>query len=104
MDVEGSNPFSRSLKAGRAAPLRGLLCWGSGYGLALPGDAATQEAPDAQQARRVDPVSVEDLICLELLARYGRVGVRVGVWDVTSDVGGACRSVPCAPMRCAHFS
>jgi YcaO-like protein with predicted kinase domain len=40
-----------------------------------------------QASRRVDLSSIDDADCRELLERYERAGVSVGVWDVTSDVG-----------------
>jgi YcaO-like protein with predicted kinase domain len=49
-----------------------------------------REPAALQQARRVDPASIDDAISADLLARYERAGVRVGVWDVTSEVGVPC--------------
>ena len=40
-----------------------------------------------RRARRVDPDTVDDELCRWALERYARAAVRVGVWDVTSDVG-----------------
>jgi ribosomal protein S12 methylthiotransferase accessory factor len=37
--------------------------------------------------RRVEPDSVDDEACRWALERFASAGVRVGVWDVTSDVG-----------------
>lgn len=42
--------------------------------------------PERQQ-RRLDPASIDDPACLEVLARYERAGVDVAIWDMTSDVG-----------------
>ncbi len=41
----------------------------------------------AQEDTRVDLETVSDPVCRDLIARFGRAGVEVGVWDVTSDVG-----------------
>jgi ribosomal protein S12 methylthiotransferase accessory factor len=41
----------------------------------------------AQAGRRVDLATVDDPGCREVLARYDRAGVAVGVWETTSDVG-----------------
>jgi len=41
----------------------------------------------AQQATRLDLATVDDPPCQEVLARYARAGVAVGVWEITSDVG-----------------
>jgi YcaO-like protein with predicted kinase domain len=49
-----------------------------------------QEPALAQRARRIDPSSIDDAVSLDLLARYDRAGVGVGVWDVTSDLGVPC--------------
>ena len=44
--------------------------------------------PDDEQARRrIDLASVDDDGCAELLARFGRAGVAVAAWDLTTDVG-----------------
>lgn len=49
----------------------------------------------AEQAEtRVDLSSVDDPDCLEVIAKYERAGVEVGIWDLTSDIGMAC-------FRCA---
>jgi ribosomal protein S12 methylthiotransferase accessory factor len=42
---------------------------------------------EAQASRRVDASTVDEEVCFELLERYRRAGVDVGIWDVTSDVG-----------------
>jgi len=49
-----------------------------------------QEPAPLQQQRRVDPASIDDAVAVDLMARYQRGGVRVGVWDVTSDLGVPC--------------
>jgi len=36
---------------------------------------------------RVDPASVDDPACRELLARYAEAAVDVGLWDIASDTG-----------------
>lgn len=43
--------------------------------------------PDTQAATRVDLETVSDPVCRDLIARFAKAGVEVGVWDVTSDVG-----------------
>jgi ribosomal protein S12 methylthiotransferase accessory factor len=40
-----------------------------------------------QEARRLDLGSIDDTDCRELLDRFERAGVAVGVWETTSDVG-----------------
>lgn len=40
----------------------------------------------AVDVRRVDLATIDDPACLELLRRFEHVGVRVAVWDATSDV------------------
>jgi len=53
-------------------------------------DALTlfQLSPTAErQQRRLDPASIDDPACLEVLARYQRASVDVAIWDMTSDVG-----------------
>ncbi|AKT38800.1 YcaO-like family protein [Chondromyces crocatus] len=40
-----------------------------------------------QRSRRVDPDTVDDAGCRELLGMYERAGVEVAIWDTTSDVG-----------------
>lgn len=42
---------------------------------------------EAQEETRVDLETVADPACRDLLARFARAGVEVGVWDCTSDVG-----------------
>ena len=42
---------------------------------------------DEREARRLDLRTVDDADCLAVLERYGRAGVDVAVWDVTSHVG-----------------
>ncbi|MDA4846393.1 YcaO-like family protein [Hoeflea poritis] len=45
-------------------------------------------APAEQQARRgVDPASVDDADCLAAMARIEAAGLRLGIWDLTSDIG-----------------
>lgn len=41
----------------------------------------------AQQATSVDLDSVDDPVCRSLIERFEAVGVDVGVWEITSDVG-----------------
>jgi len=42
---------------------------------------------EAQEETRLDLETVADPVCRDLIARFHRAGVEVGVWDVTSDVG-----------------
>jgi len=44
-------------------------------------------SPTEQWRRRIDPDTVEDDICRNLLARYAEADVEVACWDTTSDVG-----------------
>lgn len=45
-------------------------------------------APAArQQARRVDPGSIDAAVCRRLLDAFRAAGVAAGLWDITSDVG-----------------
>jgi len=41
----------------------------------------------ARQKTRIDLESVNDAVCCEVLERYERGGVRVVVWETTSDIG-----------------
>ena len=44
--------------------------------------------PPAEVARaRIDPASVDDPGCREVLDRFERAGVAVAIWDTTTDVG-----------------
>lgn len=47
-----------------------------------------QELPEARRrASRLDLSTVDDEVCRDLLQRYRRAEVEVGVWDMTSDLG-----------------
>lgn len=46
--------------------------------------------PAEQDALRLDLDTVDDDGCREVLARYERAGLRVAVWEITTDVGIAC--------------
>ncbi|HTQ06180.1 MAG TPA: YcaO-like family protein [Polyangiaceae bacterium] len=53
-------------------------------------DAATLMSlmPEAErEARRLDPASVDDATCRELLARFEAAGIRSVLFDMTTDVG-----------------
>ncbi|MFT4978490.1 MAG: YcaO-like protein with predicted kinase domain [Myxococcota bacterium] len=53
-------------------------------------DASTTHRlrPEAhRRARRVDLSTVTDPFCRDILGRYERAGVAVGVWETTTDVG-----------------
>jgi ribosomal protein S12 methylthiotransferase accessory factor len=55
---------------------------------------------DARRARRIDLLTVDDDACQRVLERFASAGVRVEVWDVTSDIGIAaffCTIVDAAP-------
>ncbi|HWO21314.1 MAG TPA: YcaO-like family protein [Kofleriaceae bacterium] len=43
--------------------------------------------PARAQATRVDLATVDDADCRDLLARFDRAGIAVGVWDVSSEIG-----------------
>jgi ribosomal protein S12 methylthiotransferase accessory factor len=45
---------------------------------------------DQQDERRIALDTVDDPACREVLEKYERAGVAVGVWDSTTDVGLAC--------------
>jgi len=49
-------------------------------------------SPSQQDARRIDLDTVDDPGCREVLEKYERAGIAVGVWDETTDVGLACFS------------
>lgn len=40
----------------------------------------------ARKAAKMDPASVNSPLCRDLLSRYAKVGLEVGLWDVTSDI------------------
>jgi len=40
-----------------------------------------------QDERRVDLATIDDPVCCDLIERFSRAGLGVGVWDVTTDVG-----------------
>ena len=42
---------------------------------------------EAARSTRIDLSTVDDPSCIEVLEKYERAGVAVGVWDITSDVG-----------------
>ncbi|MGH6886020.1 MAG: YcaO-like family protein [Geminicoccales bacterium] len=44
----------------------------------------------SRAARAIDPGTIDDPDCLELLARFSQAGVAVRIWDVTSDIEVAC--------------
>lgn len=46
-----------------------------------------------KQATRVDPATIDDPDCLDLLDRFAAADMAVGVWDATSDVGVAAMHV-----------
>jgi ribosomal protein S12 methylthiotransferase accessory factor len=41
----------------------------------------------AQDARRVDLATIGDPLCCEVIEKFEHVGIGIGVWDVTSDIG-----------------
>jgi YcaO-like protein with predicted kinase domain len=43
--------------------------------------------PARRQATRVDPSTIDDPDCLDLLRRFDRFGIEVLVWETTSDIG-----------------
>ena len=44
----------------------------------------------ARRARAIDPGTIEDVDCRELLDRFERANVAVLIWNVTTDIGVAC--------------
>lgn len=51
-------------------------------------DALWRQRPvRGQRARGIDPATIDDPDCRALLERFGRAGLEVRVWDVTSDAG-----------------
>ena len=42
---------------------------------------------DQQQARKLDMRTIDDVACLSVLDKFAAAGIRVGVWDVTTDSG-----------------
>jgi YcaO-like protein with predicted kinase domain len=47
-------------------------------------------SPAARRARSIDPATIDDVDCRDLLDRFERAGVAVRIWDATTDVGVAC--------------
>jgi len=43
--------------------------------------------PRARDARRIDPQSIGAATVRDLLARFAAAGIRLGLWDATSDIG-----------------
>lgn len=53
-------------------------------------DAATLhslQTPGEAAQRRIDPATVTDVYCLEVLDRLDGVALRVGIWNITTDIG-----------------
>ncbi|MFJ4689199.1 YcaO-like family protein [Streptomyces sp. NPDC088789] len=46
-----------------------------------------ERTPEDHQARRIDPTTVYDLTCRQLLKAYDDAAVNVALWDMTSDLG-----------------
>jgi ribosomal protein S12 methylthiotransferase accessory factor len=46
-----------------------------------------QESVEEQLRRRLDLGTVDDDVCLDLIARFEAAGVELAVWDMTSDLG-----------------
>jgi YcaO-like protein with predicted kinase domain len=44
----------------------------------------------ARAARAIDPGTIDDPDCCELLARFAQAGIAVRIWDTTSDIAIAC--------------
>jgi ribosomal protein S12 methylthiotransferase accessory factor len=49
---------------------------------ALYGQRTTRQAA----LRRIEPETVDDANCREVLGRFGRAGLSVGIWDMTTDI------------------
>lgn len=45
------------------------------------------KSDEEQEQTRLDLETVADPICRDLIARFHRAGVEVGVWDITSNIG-----------------
>lgn len=43
--------------------------------------------PAARAETAIDPGSIGDPLCADLLARFGAAGIAVAIWDITSDLG-----------------
>jgi YcaO-like protein with predicted kinase domain len=43
--------------------------------------------PEQTALRRIDPKTVDDDGCAEILHRFGRAGLATGIWDMTTDIG-----------------
>jgi YcaO-like protein with predicted kinase domain len=43
-----------------------------------------------RRARAIDPGTIDDVDCRDLLDRFERANVAVRIWDVTTDIGVAC--------------
>lgn len=46
-----------------------------------------QKPEEAQDEDRLDLETVADPVCRDLIGRFARAGVEVGVWEITSDIG-----------------
>jgi ribosomal protein S12 methylthiotransferase accessory factor len=56
-------------------------------------DATTLWRVRSAAARRVsaiDPATIEDVDCRDMLGRFERANIAVRIWDVTTDIGVAC--------------
>ena len=42
---------------------------------------------DERRASRIDPATIDDAGCREILARYARADIDVAIWETTSDIG-----------------
>lgn len=63
-------------------------------------DAATvwhRQDAETRARTRIDLATVADGWCADLISRFERAGIDIGVWDITSDIGlpaFLCRAVP----------
>lgn len=51
------------------------------------------------EAGRLDPLSIDDPVCLEVINRLQDADLALGLWDITTDVGVACFACVLADRR-----
>ena len=45
------------------------------------------QPPDCRQQTGIDPNSIGDLLCRQVLERYDQAGLEINIWETTSDIG-----------------
>jgi ribosomal protein S12 methylthiotransferase accessory factor len=50
----------------------------------------SQRSASEKQQRQLDPSTIDDAVCLELLSFFATAEMRVALWDLTTDVGVPC--------------